>query len=206
MKLENLDPHTLVPNPWNSNKVDRVSFEKLKKSVTTLGNFKPVVVRDIAGKYEILGGYHRTEAAKELGLATIPVLILESISDQKAKEISLIDNARYGQDDAELLEKLINSMDTEFIGLVIPETEELELPNFSETPITEFEESITATAPTTKDDDGVKTLRFRYDDLDKADEIEDLLLKVAKTHNYYFADGYANLADALYHALIMDRK
>jgi hypothetical protein len=97
-------------------------------------------------------------------------------------------------------------MDTEFIGLVIPETEELELPNFSETPITEFEESITATAPTTKDDDGVKTLRFRYDDLDKADEIEDLLLKVAKTHNYYFADGYANLADALYHALIMDRK
>lgn len=202
MNLKNIDPFKLNPNPWNSNKVDRNNFEKLKKSLSTLGSFKPVIVREKDGELEILGGFHRVEAAKELGFTEVPVLDLGKITDQKAKEISLIDNTRYGNDDAELLERLINSMDTEFISLAIPETEELALPDMSEDFSSDFEKDI---SDNIRNDDN-KTLKFRFDDNDKADEVEDKLLAIAKSKGYYFVDGYPNLAEALYHALILDNK
>lgn len=201
MNLEKANPFDLVPNPWNANHVDRENFEKLKKSLGALGNFKPVIVRELDGKLEILAGYHRTEAAKELGMTEIPILNLGEITEQRAKEITLVDNTRYGKDDEERLELLINSMDTELIGLIIPETEDIELPDI-EDEVSDFEEKVMADAT----DDGSTTLKFKYYDLDKADEIEDLLLMVAKDNGFYFADGYANLSDALYHALIIRGK
>lgn len=202
MELRNANPFELSPNPWNSNKVDRVNFEKLKKSLSTLGTFKPVIVREKDDGYEILGGFHRVEAAKELGFEEVPILDLGKLSDQKAKEISLIDNARYGQDDSELLEKLINSMDTEFISLAIPETEELAMPELSDDFSTDFENSVSDSA---RNEDN-KTLKFRFEDLDKADEVEDKLLVIAKNNSYFFIDGYPDLAKALYHALVLDNK
>lgn len=201
MKLDKTNPFDLEPNTWNSNRVTRENLEKLKKSVSSLDMFKPVIVREYNGKLQILGGFHRNEVAKELGLTEVPVLNLGPISDQKAKEISLIDNTRFGKDDSELLEQLVNSMDTELIGLIIPETEELDLPDIGDT-ITDFEEKVISS----REDDSGKTLKFRYEDLDKADEIEDLLLGVAKDNGFYFADGYANLSEALYYVLILRGK
>lgn len=198
-----ISPFELNSNPWNSNKVSRENLEKLKKSLSSLGSFKPVIVRQLSDEsYEILAGFHRVEAAKELGWSEIEVKNLGPLSDQRAKEISIIDNTRYGEDDAELLEQLISSMDTEFIQDAIPEIEELEFPEIEED-LSEFEEKVREERT---EEEGVKTLKFRYDDLDQADEIEDKLLIVARDNGYYFADGYADLSKALYHALVVDRK
>lgn len=192
-----ISPFELNSNPWNSNKVSRENLEKLKKSLSSLGSFKPIIVRQLGDKsYEILAGFHRVEAAKELGWSEIEVKNLGLLTDQKAKEISLIDNTRYGNDDSELLEQLINSMDTELISVALPELENLELPELEE-PLSDFEEKVREST-----DEGAKTLKFRYDDLDKADEIEDKLLIIARDNGYYFADGHANLSEALYHALV----
>jgi hypothetical protein len=59
---------------------------------------------------EIIGGEHRWIAAKKIGLKEIPVINLGPISDEKAKEISVIDNARYGTDDTLALADLLKSI------------------------------------------------------------------------------------------------
>lgn len=205
MKLLQINPFDLKPNPWNSNRMDRENFEKLKLSLSKIGNFKPVIARNKGDELEILAGYHRTEAAKELGLTEIPVLTLGVIDDQRAKEISIIDNTRYGLDDEKLLEDLINSMDIELISKIIPEQEEIIFPEIED--LSKFEEEVLKSDDRkTEYNEDFKILKFRYDDLDKSDEIEDLLLSIAKEHEYYHSDGYPNLSDALYHALILEKK
>lgn len=114
MKNINISPSVLKPNPWNTNIVSPENEKKIEKSIKRLGLFKPVIVRELAdGTLEILGGEHRAQAAIRLGMAEVPVTNLGVISDKKAKEISLIDNGRYGADDSLqlglLLEELGNS-------------------------------------------------------------------------------------------------
>jgi hypothetical protein len=199
MKFDNVNPFELVANPWNSNKVDRDNFEKLKKSLQRHGSFKPIIVRTLStGQLEILGGFHRAEAAKELGLTEVPICNLGTMDDSKAKEITLIDNTRYGQDDEELLEKLLSEItDLEGLNQIVPE--EVELPELDE-PDTTLPET-----PAEKEEDEFEILKFRFDDLDKAEEIKAVLAKVAYSLEFKHKDGYADYPAALYHLLMVDR-
>ena len=200
MKLENINPFDLHPNPWNSNKVDRENFEKLKKSLNTLGNFKPIVVRQIDDVYQILGGYHRNEAAKELGAKTVPVINLGTISDARAKEISLVDNTRYGQDDSELLDRLLDSMETDLLIEIMPD-----LPVTVED-TTDLTDKLTEELRKEREEDDThKYLKFRLE-TEKAEEIEAILSKVAFEHGYKYPDGYSNFSEALYHVLILEKR
>lgn len=197
MELIKANPFDLQKNSWNSNVVDRDNFEKLKKSIERVGSFKPIIVREVGTKFEILGGYHRNEAAKELGLKEVEALNLGVISEQQAKEISIIDNTRYGTDDSKLLEDLINSMDAESLSLVMPDIElDIEIVEMEDSTPDDMIESSMG-----ESEHGIKVLKFRYEDLDKADEVEDALLKIAKDKDLYYKDGYANLSEALYEAL-----
>lgn len=197
MKMLECSPFDLIPNKWNTNKVDRDNFEKLKKSLTALGNFKPVVCRETrTGALEILGGFHRVEAAKELGWLTVPVINLGSIDDNKAKEISLVDNTRYGKDDAEALAKLLDEMDTDLLEIVLPEEETIELPE------PELEPDMGEDKLIEKDDD-FKTLRFRLE-IDKAEEIEAILHNLCRDKGFKLIDGYNDTAQALYHILVIE--
>ena len=62
--------------------------ERLKdmvESVRTNGIMMPIIVRLIsAEKYEILSGHNRVEAAKSVGLETIPALIRDDLNDEEA--------------------------------------------------------------------------------------------------------------------------
>lgn len=110
VKTIKADPRALLPNPWNSNRMSPENEAKLDKSIARLGMFKPVVVRETKNGLEILGGQHRAESAARLNLAEIPVINLGAISDEKAKEISIIDNGRYGSDDTLQLAKVIGEL------------------------------------------------------------------------------------------------
>jgi len=110
MKLLHLDPRGLSPNPWNPNHVSPDGMEKLTESLRRHGWVKPALVREIDAGYEILGGQHRVEAAIYLGHTTVPAINLGQVSDDRAKEIGLIDNARYGSDDADELSRLIEEI------------------------------------------------------------------------------------------------
>jgi hypothetical protein len=104
----------LRSNPWNTNRVSVDHEAKIRSSIERNGLFKPIIVRQVEGEdgYEIIGGEHRWEQAVELGYAEVPICNLGYISEIKAKEIGVIDNARYGADDtlsfSELLKEIGN--------------------------------------------------------------------------------------------------
>jgi ParB family transcriptional regulator, chromosome partitioning protein len=102
----------LQPNPWNTNRItDPANAEKLRESLRRFGAFKPIIVRTLnGGQLEILGGEHRWIAAQEIGLKEVPVVNLGLVDDKRAKEIGLVDNGRYGEDDALGLQGLLKDL------------------------------------------------------------------------------------------------
>jgi ParB family chromosome partitioning protein len=193
MKLENVNPFELKANKWNSNRVNRENFEKLKKSLKSLGTFKPAIVRETDSGYEILGGFHRVEAAKELGIPLVPVLNIGKIDDDRAKEISLVDNTRYGEDDAEALAKLLDSFETELLEEILPESPVIEIPE-TEDALAKLSDELKKSKET---EDEYKVLKFRLE-TEKAEEIESILSKIAFEKNIRYPDGYTNFSEALY--------
>lgn len=198
-----VNPFELQANPWNSNRVPRDKFEKLKLSLEKYGSFKPIIVREVGGELQVLGGFHRVEAAKELGWTEIPVWNLGEIPEDKAKEIGILDNTRYGEDDKELLDKILDELtDLEGFSSVIPEEEEVDL-EIEDDFIRELEEEEKERAEEVEEDDTYKTLRFKLE-TDKAEEIEQVLKRIAEDNDYSFKDGYKDLSLALYHALVLE--
>ena len=64
-------------------------YLEVLESIKNEGIHLPLIVRPVAeDKYEILDGYYRIAAANELGLAKVPVLILEGMTNEEA--ISLV--------------------------------------------------------------------------------------------------------------------
>lgn len=105
---------SLRPNSFNTNQVSPENELKLENSLKRFGVYKPIICRELSNDVlEIIGGEHRWRAAKKLGHKSVPVVNLGAISDAKAKEIMLVDNGRYGEDDtlalAELLKELGNA-------------------------------------------------------------------------------------------------
>jgi ParB family transcriptional regulator, chromosome partitioning protein len=86
-------------------------MQKLKAAITRFGMFKPIICRELKdGTLEILGGQHRWEAAQELEMTEVPVVNLGTVSTKTAKEIGLVDNGRYGEDDALQLGELLKEI------------------------------------------------------------------------------------------------
>ena len=111
MKNITVSPISLKANPWNTNIVSPENEKKIEKSIKRLGLFKPILARELSdGSLEILGGEHRAASAIRLGIESVPVINLGKINDKKAKEISLIDNGRYGADDSLSLSVLLKEL------------------------------------------------------------------------------------------------
>lgn len=127
MRYAMVDPRLIEANPWNTNIVSHENELKLRASIERNGMFKPVLVREISSfpgsrdiKLQSLGGWHRVEQAVELGHAEVPTVILSGVSDERAKEISLADNARYGVDDTLKLSELLGELDGQAIENIMP--------------------------------------------------------------------------------------
>ncbi len=71
------------------------SLDGLAQSIREHGLLNPPTVRVLAdGTYEVLAGQRRYLACKALGLAEIPVLVREAVSDARAVALSLIENVQ----------------------------------------------------------------------------------------------------------------
>lgn len=93
------------PNAWNPRGMNKKEFEALKLSVKEHGQTQPIQVRTVKDGYEIIGGYHRWLAMKELGYLEIEINPT-SMNDDEARIFSLQDNI-HGQDDLLRLGKLV---------------------------------------------------------------------------------------------------
>ncbi|MBI3009696.1 MAG: ParB/RepB/Spo0J family partition protein [Candidatus Omnitrophica bacterium] len=70
------------------------SLEELKASIQKSGVIEPLIVRPIAhGTYELVAGERRFRASQAIGIKEVPVII-KTLDDKEALEISLIENVQ----------------------------------------------------------------------------------------------------------------
>jgi len=205
MKIEWESPSNLKHNAWNTNIVSPENEVKIEESIDRYGMFKPILVRRLNDdSLEILGGAHRAEAAIRKGIERVPIIDLGNISDDKAKEISLVDNGRYGTDDAIKLTELLSSLDTEHDALAsfLPYSmseidslfattsialEDLDLPDEEEDP-----EILSPTA-------NIQThqiMRFKVP-IEDAESVTEAIEKIMVNNDMTESDSLTNAGDAL---------
>lgn len=98
-------------NPWNPNRQTDETFAKVKLSLQTHGMVELPQVRQLGPKrYQVINGEHRVRAARELGMAEIPVINLGTVADHVAKKLTIITNELRGQPDPVSLSKLIKDL------------------------------------------------------------------------------------------------
>lgn len=206
LKVINVHPDELVANPWNSNKMSPENEMKVEESLKQFGFFKPIIARRIGDHLEIIGGQHRWEAATRMGYTTVPVIDLGPITDKRAKQIGLVDNGRYGNDDVIALADVLKSIGTtEEIELILPYSTEEMNKIFKSADIDlsklDIDDSLPdqktkaeAAAPTHA------TMKFRVRIGDQL-HISDTLKRVMKRHGFTKDSEEVNAGDALTYIL-----
>jgi ParB-like chromosome segregation protein Spo0J len=201
-----IDPRLLQPNPWNTNRVSPENADKIDESVRRFGMFKPILVRELAdGSFQIIGGQHRVESAVRLKLKSVPYFNLGRIDDKKAKEIGLVDNGRYGEDDtlqlAELLEglgsaediaKFMPYSDTDLAGIFAATNislDDLDLPD---------DDGSAPMLPSTPKVQTHQIMRFKVP-VDDVSKITDRIERTMKEQGFKDEDSLANAGNALVH-------
>lgn len=224
MNYEMRDPRTIEPSPWNANVVSHENEEKLRASIERHGMFKPILIRELPSvklsnpprpRYECIGGWHRAEQAIELGYAEVPCMNLGAISDEKAKEISLADNARYGIDDTLKLSELLADLDTGELSMVLPWNQrdiaaitaslsvDIDDLDIDEPVLPDEDDDAEDEAPAPKVTKTHQTMRFR-NALGDAARISDLITKTMQEQGFTKEDDLTNAGDALAFLLLKD--
>lgn len=102
----------IKPNPNQPRKTfNEKSIEELSQSIKENGIIQPLVVKMEKGNFVIIAGERRYRAAKLAGISELPVIVRE-MSQQKTKEISLIENLQRENlnviEEAEAMKELID--------------------------------------------------------------------------------------------------
>jgi ParB family chromosome partitioning protein len=91
-KIRQVSLASIVPSPLQPRKdFARDALEELVVSIRQHGIIQPLVVRDVAGRHELIAGERRWRAAQEAGLTEAPI-ITRVASDLEVLELSLIEN------------------------------------------------------------------------------------------------------------------
>lgn len=207
-KHQQVPVDSLRPNPWNTNIVSPDNEAKLDVSLRRFGVFKPILARETASGLEILGGQHRWESAKRLGHNTVPVINLGALDDNAAKEIGLVDNGRYGVDDADQLASLLKGLGSsdELADFLPYSSKELEVFFKSETldfdslDIDGDDSEIDLQPANVDMGPRAQIMRFKVPPED-AEWIGSLITKVIKVQGLSDSDSLTNAGDALIHIL-----
>lgn len=178
----------LVPNTWNYNVQGTTVFRKLVNAIKRHGFTKPVIVRalpDETKKRQIVDGEHRWRAAIALGMTRVPVVDLGLISDEHARELTIILNELAGEPNearlGDLLRDINKSESTAELLDVMPFAEGeldayLSTINFSFTSLPEEDPlASTRTLPVMVDDDHRLALTFVGPAADEVEAIAEVL-------------------------------
>ena len=207
-QYQKLPIDSLVPNTWNTNVVPPENLEKIKASLTRFGMFRPIIVRENAGQLEIIGGYHRWTVAKEMGFEDVPVVNLGSIPDKTAKEIGLVDNGRYGEDDTLALADLLKELGAEEVSLFMPYND-AELDTIfaaqnimldeigADDSDLDIEDMVTERAKTVQTH---QIMRFKVP-VEDAEFVQKLIETTMRTQGFTEEDALSNAGNALIHML-----
>jgi ParB family transcriptional regulator, chromosome partitioning protein len=83
---------SLEPNPFQPRTVfEPARLQELAASLKETGMVQPILVRRHAGRYQIIAGERRWRAAREAGLASVPVVVRD-VPDDRLLELALVEN------------------------------------------------------------------------------------------------------------------
>lgn len=92
MRVLSLPMYKIHPNPNQPRKYfDSISLEELSASIEEFGVIQPITVRKIFDGYEIVAGERRFRAAENIGLDTIPAIVI-NVDEQNSALIALLEN------------------------------------------------------------------------------------------------------------------
>lgn len=210
MDIIEIGVEELRPNPFNTNRVSPPEMEKLEASLERFGWVRPVIVRQVDAGLEILGGHHRVMAARSLGYITVPCVNLGEISDRQAREIGLVDNARYGSDDGAELAKLIADLGgaetlSEFLPINEDDLEALSVGASDDEIDDLLNDDGPAPEPEKKPAKTHAMMRFKVP-VDDADAISDAINEVMSENHLTESDSLTNAGDALVHLVSQWRR
>lgn len=111
-RLALVDPRILKLAPKNARFMKPETFKALTENIRKDGNLSsvPFCFRDEKGALHVLSGNHRVAAAIEAGVPRILVFYAEGLSESKQLAIQLSHNAIEGEDDAQTLKELWDSI------------------------------------------------------------------------------------------------
>ena len=114
--LDKIQPNDYNPKPdFRESEELKIEFEKLKSALKYHGQIDPLIVREIGEeKYELINGYHRWLAMKELGWKRAEIKNLGKISKEEAiKKALTLEEIRIPLDVIEVAELLKNLKEAE---------------------------------------------------------------------------------------------
>lgn len=97
----------IKPNPKNPRKGTKEAVEKLAESIKGNPKFfeaRPILLSDRTGELVIIGGERRSEAARLLGMETVPTILLSGLTEPEEDEILIKDNTHAGVWDEQKLQ------------------------------------------------------------------------------------------------------
>ena len=102
----------IVPSPLQPRKTFRPEeLAEMAESIRERGVIQPLIVREVAGQFELIAGERRWRASGEAGLATLPAIVRKA-SDREVLELALIENLQRADlspiEEAEAYARLIN--------------------------------------------------------------------------------------------------
>jgi len=98
------------PNGWNPNMMDATMYRKELASLRKFGYVNPILVRHKGKDYEIIDGEHRWRALHELGYEEAEVTVIEGISDEEARQLTIVLNETRGNPDPTRLGVLLREL------------------------------------------------------------------------------------------------
>lgn len=131
-----VDITEIVANPYQPRLDPRKKIEKLAKSISEFGIISPLIVIKLEdGKYQLIAGERRLNAAIMAGLQKVPIIIKDNVQNSDMLVIAIIENLQ--REDLNLIEKataiseLVNEFDMKMpeiakkLNISIAQTEHL---------------------------------------------------------------------------------
>ena len=79
----------LIPDPRNARTHTQSQIRQIAKSITEFGFTNPILIDETN---RIIAGHGRMQAAKRLGLESVPVIIVSGLNDPQKRALALADN------------------------------------------------------------------------------------------------------------------
>lgn len=110
--MEYIDTNKIQTHKDNPRTIDDGSLRRLINSIKDNPDFfeaRPIVCSDRTGEFVAIAGNQRLRAAKRIGLKKVPVHVLSNLSEEREREIMLLDNVHAGEFDINALKSKFDS-------------------------------------------------------------------------------------------------